>query len=139
MMKKILNVSMMMVAMLFTANVFACGMGEQVDGYENATVKHAHEHWQAGSKSPVPFIFLDVRTAEEYADGHVDGSLLIPVQELEGRLNEVPKEKRVYVYCRSGKRSVAASNVLVKAGFSNIENIEGGINAWIDAGYPVVK
>jgi len=138
-MKKIFNVSMLIAAMLFVANANACGMGEQVDGYENATVKHAHEHWQAGSKSPVPFIFLDVRTAEEYADGHVDGSLLIPVQELEGRLNEVPKEKRVYVYCRSGKRSVAASNVLVKAGFSNIENIEGGINAWIDAGYPVVK
>jgi len=138
-MKKIFNVSMLIAAMLFVPNANACGMGEQVDGYENATVKHAHEHWQAGSKSPVPFIFLDVRTAEEYADGHVDGSLLIPVQELEGRLNEVPKEKRVYVYCRSGKRSVAASNVLVKAGFSNIENIEGGINAWIDAGYPVVK
>ena len=138
-MKKILNVSMLIVAMLFAVNATACGMGEQMDGYENATVQHAHQHWQAGSKSPIPFVFLDVRTADEYADGHVDGSTLIPVQELEGRLSEVPKDKRVYVYCRSGKRSAAAAKILVKAGFTNIENIEGGITAWKDAGYPVVK
>ncbi|HKI59671.1 MAG TPA: rhodanese-like domain-containing protein, partial [Mariprofundaceae bacterium] len=76
MMKKILNVSMLLIAMLFTANASACGMGEQMDGYENATVKHAHDHWQAGSNSPIPFLFLDVRTTEEYAEGHVDGSIL---------------------------------------------------------------
>lgn len=139
MMKKVFNLAILMMLMFFSGNASACGMGEQMNGYENATVKHAHEHWQAGSKSPVPFVFLDVRTAEEYADGHVDGSLLIPVQELEGRLREVPKDKRVYLYCRSGKRSAAAANILVKAGFTNIENIEGGINAWKDAGYPVVK
>ncbi len=138
-MKKMFNVSMFMMVMLMAVNVYACGMGEQMNGYENATVKHAHEHWLAGTRSPVPFLFLDVRTREEYADAHVDGSVLIPLQELEGRLNEVPKNKRVYVYCRSGKRSVAAAAILVKAGFSNIENVEGGINAWRDAGYPVVK
>ena len=135
-MKKLVTLLMTLV---LASSAYACGMGERVDGYENANVKHAYEHWQAGENSPVPFVFLDVRTAEEYAEAHVQGAVLIPLQQLEGRLNEVPKEKRVYVYCRSGKRSVAASNMLVKAGFTNIENIEGGIQAWQEAGYPVVK
>lgn len=130
---------MVMAAAFFAVNVSACGMGEQVNGYENSDVKHAYTHWQAGAESPVPFMFLDVRTPEEYAEGHVQGAMLIPVQELEKRLSEVPKDRRVYVYCHSGKRSMKASNMLVGAGFSNIENIEGGIVAWKAAGYPVVK
>jgi len=127
------------VAMFFAVNASACGIGEQVDGYEIATVKHAHEHWQGGEKSPIPFTFIDVRTPEEYAEGHIQGARLIPLQELAERMAEVPKNRRVYLYCRSGKRSAAAANILVKAGFTNIENIEGGINAWKGAGYPVVK
>lgn len=138
-MRKIFNLAILIMATFFTGNVSACGMGEQVDGYENASVKHAHEHWQAGNQSPIPFIFLDVRTPEEYAEGHIEGSILIPVQELEGRLNELAKDKRVYVYCHSGKRSAAASGILVKNGFTHIENVEGGISAWKEAGYPVVK
>jgi hydroxyacylglutathione hydrolase len=138
-MKRFPYVLLMAMAIFAAANASACGMGEQVDGYENSSVKHAYEHWQAGEGSPVPFIFIDVRTAEEYAGGHVAGARLIPLQALEQRVAEVPKDKRVYLYCRSGKRSVAAANILVKAGFTNIENIEGGINAWKGAGYPVVK
>jgi len=117
----------------------ACGMGEQVDGYENATIQHTHEHWQAGPHSPVPFMLLDVRTPEEYAEGHIKGATLIPLQELESRMAEVPKDKRVYVYCHSGRRSAAAASMLAKAGFTNIENVQGGITAWQEAGYPVVK
>lgn len=138
-MEKIFKLTMLMMAMFAAANASACGMGEQMDGYENATVKHAHEHWLAGDRSPIPFIFIDVRTPAEYAEGHVDGAKLIPVQELEKRLGEVPKDKRVYLYCHSGKRSASAAHILVKAGFNNIENVEGGITAWKDAGYPVVK
>ena len=139
MMNKASWISTLLASLLFAFSASACGMGEKVDGYENADVKHTYEHWQAGAYSPVPFMLLDVRTPEEYAEAHVDGAKLIPLQELEQRLSEVPKDKRVYVYCRSGKRSVAASNILVKAGFTNIENVVGGINAWQESGYPVVK
>ncbi len=125
--------------MLFSLNAAACGMGEQIDGYENASVEHAHAHWSAGDKSPVPFIFIDVRTPEEYAESHIEGATLIPLQQLEKRMAEVPKEKRVYLYCRSGRRSVAAANMLTRAGYNNIENITGGINAWEGAGYPTVQ
>ena len=118
----------------------ACGFGEKVaEGYENTEVKHAYQHWNQGASSAVPFVFIDVRTPEEYAEGHIEGATLIPVQELETRINEVPKDKQVYVYCRSGKRSAHAAGVLAKAGYTNIENVLGGINAWVDAGHPVVK
>ena len=118
----------------------ACGVGEQTpEGYENAPVAHAYEHWQQGSLSPIPFTFIDVRTPEEYAEGHISGATLIPVDQVEQRLSEIPKNKQVYVYCRSGKRSAMASTILARHGFTNIENIVGGINGWKEAGYPVEK
>jgi len=118
----------------------ACGMGEQTaDGYENTAVEHAYQHWQQGKQSPIPFIMLDVRTLEEYNQGHIKDAVLIPVQVLEARLSEVPKDKQVYVYCHSGTRSARAAKMLAKHGFSNIENVLGGIEAWKHAGYPVVK
>jgi len=122
---------------LIASTATACNLSEKVDGYENTDVQHTLKHWKAGDKSPVPFMLLDVRTTEEYAEGHIKGAVLIPVQELLQRISEVPKDKQVYVYCHSGGRSVRASNMLVKAGFSRIENVLGGIVAWKDAGYPV--
>ncbi|MDQ7000054.1 MAG: rhodanese-like domain-containing protein, partial [Mariprofundus sp.] len=109
------------------------------DGYENASVAHAHEHWQQGNQSKIPFIMLDVRTPEEYAQGHIAGAKLIPVQILAEHLSEVPHDKQVYVYCHSGKRSARAAKLLADHGFTNIENIKGGIVAWKEAGYPVEK
>ncbi|MDX8413049.1 MAG: rhodanese-like domain-containing protein [Mariprofundales bacterium] len=116
----------------------ACGLGEQTaDGYENASVQHAYEHWQQGERSPIPFIMLDVRTPEEYAAGHIKGAVLIPIQVLADRLSEVPKNRQVYLYCHSGTRSARAATMLAQHGFTNIENVVGGIEAWKDAGYPV--
>jgi rhodanese-related sulfurtransferase len=60
---------------------------------------------------------LDVRTADEYASGHLDRAVLLPVQELEGRMSEVPRDRPVVVYCRSGARSAAAASMLVRAGY----------------------
>ena len=82
-------------------------------------------------------MLLDVRTPEEYAEGHIKGAVLIPVQQLQQRISEVPKDKQVYVYCRSGVRSVRAAKMLVNAGFTRIENVQGGFMAWKEAGYPV--
>lgn len=63
-------------------------------------------------------IVLDVRTREEYAAGHVDGAVNIPVQELAARMDEIGTPgRKVVVYCRSGARSAAASQLLVRAGY----------------------
>ncbi len=82
---------------------------------------------------------LDVRTQEEYDAGHIRNSTLIPVQELDSRLKELPRNKKILVYCRTGQRSVAASEKLENSGFTQIYNMKGGITEWKNAGYEVVK
>ncbi|MDP3103370.1 MAG: rhodanese-like domain-containing protein [Candidatus Methanoperedens sp.] len=82
---------------------------------------------------------LDVRTQEEYDEDHIMGSTLIPVEELDIGFKELPHDKKILVYCRSGRRSVAASEILVKNEFTQIYNMKGGITEWKNAGYEVVK
>ncbi|MFH1087960.1 MAG: rhodanese-like domain-containing protein [Chloroflexota bacterium] len=82
-------------------------------------------------------IILDVRTREEYDSGHIDRAVLIPVSELERRTGELDRNKRILVYCRSGSRSRTASEILIRQGFLR-DNMLGGINAWVEAKYPVV-
>jgi rhodanese-related sulfurtransferase len=85
------------------------------------------------------YFILDVRTREEYMEGHIKDSVLIPSGELEDRLGELPDDKAIIVYCRSGSRSLTASNLLIENGFKAVLNIEGGITEWMNKGYPVVK
>ena len=81
--------------------------------------------------------FLDVRTPGEWNDAHVPGSTLLPLENLEERVNELPKDLELVVYCRSGNRSVQAARILLEAGFSDVYSLDGGLNDWIRAGYEV--
>lgn len=76
-------------------------------------------------------ILLDVRTSEEYAEKHIPGSILIPVDVLENEAEGKLKDKNatIFVYCRSGRRSVTASEILVKLGYKKVYNL-GGIIDW---------
>jgi phage shock protein E len=69
--------------------------------------------------------WIDVRTAEEYADGHVSQAVNIPYEEITQRIGEVTEDKDalIYVYCRSGRRSGIAKVALAQAGFSNVVNL----------------
>ncbi|MDA8765680.1 rhodanese-like domain-containing protein [Candidatus Poseidoniales archaeon] len=83
---------------------------------------------------------LDVRTQTEWEqDGHLENATLIPHSELEAREGELPTEKdtMILLYCRSGNRSQDAAQTLVDLGFTNIIELESGINGWEDAGMPV--
>ncbi len=82
---------------------------------------------------------LDVRSAEEFhgPDGHVAGSLLLPLPELEQRSGEIPAGKPVVVVCHSGSRSALATQQLLKGGRSQVANLHGGLARWGDAGYPL--
>lgn len=80
---------------------------------------------------------LDVRSPEEYVqDGHVKGSILIPLPDLANRLAEVPKDRPIATFCRSGNRSRVAQDLLLKSGFTNVTNVTGGIGAWRGANLP---
>ncbi|MGQ9887998.1 MAG: rhodanese-like domain-containing protein [Aggregatilineales bacterium] len=81
---------------------------------------------------------LDVRTPEEFASGHLDGATNINVQELQSRLSEIPRDRPVVLYCRSGNRSAQAARMLQAAGFTSVYDL-GGIIAWERAGLPVVR
>jgi phage shock protein E len=84
-------------------------------------------------------VMLDVRTPEEYAQGHIPGVTLIPLDQLESRLSEVPKDKTLIVTCRSGNRSAQAAELLRQKGYADVHNMLGGFTAWEKAGYPVQK
>lgn len=81
-------------------------------------------------------LLIDVRTPEEFASGHIAGAVNISVESLPDRLNEIPDDQTIVVYCRSGNRSAAATNILVDAGYSPVYDL-GGIQDWVSAGYPV--
>ena len=90
-------------------------------------------------ESNVSLIIVDVRIREEYDSGHIEGAILIPVSELEGRINELSKEEELLIYCRTGNRSSNSVNILKANGYTKIFHMNDGIIAWIQAGYPTVN
>lgn len=97
----------------------------------HVSVHDMHAALEAGA------LVIDVREPFEYAEGHVEGTTLVPLASVSARAGEFDKGAPVYVFCRSGNRSLAAAHNLVEAGFSDVRNVEGGIIAWLDAGLPV--
>jgi len=81
--------------------------------------------------SPNPPFLLDVREASEFAENKIENATLIPLGTLPSRVGELPKDKPIVVYCRSGNRSVRAASFLVENGFKNVTNLSGGMNAWL--------
>ncbi len=86
-------------------------------------------------------VLLDVRTAQEYQDGHIEGALNIDQSQsdfVEKSTAQLPRDKKIAVYCRSGRRSANAANRLAAVGYQCV-NLKGGIIAWQKAGRPVKK
>ncbi|MDD3591661.1 MAG: rhodanese-like domain-containing protein [Sulfurovum sp.] len=83
---------------------------------------------------------LDVRTLPEYKEGHLRGATLIPLQQLDSRIDTLAEKKntKILVYCESGNRSVAASRILEKHGFTPV-NVKGGIQALKSAGAEIIR
>jgi len=82
---------------------------------------------------------LDVRTPSEFDDGHIEGAINIPVDDLTRRLDELSKDDELLVYCRTGNRSARAVGILNDGGFTKIFHMDEGITGWMDAGYPVIE
>ena len=85
-----------------------------------------------------PHTLLDVRTADEFRDGHIPSAVNISLQELEQKLTRIPKNKPVIIYCRSGNRSAHAARALLQAGYSEVYDL-GGIIEWQRMGLPVKR
>ena len=91
-----------------------------------------------GARSP---LILDVRTPGEYKRGHLENSVLIPVQVLQQNLKKLStyKDREILIYCATGNRSTVASKILIDNGFNHILNLRRGIVAWHKSKYPVVN
>ena len=123
-MKKL--VFLILAVMLLTA----CGQDKENDqeaAYMNITAEEAKQIMD----SEEGYIILDVRTQEEYDQGHIPGAIVISHDEIEEKAEEVLTDKKqlILVYCRSGRRSKLAAEALVELGYTNIKEF-GGIIDW---------
>jgi rhodanese-related sulfurtransferase len=82
---------------------------------------------------------IDVRENHEYVQGHVPNAALIPVNSVYARRGELPSDRDLVFICKMGQRSALACEMAAAAGFTRIFNVEGGTDAWIEAGFPVEK
>jgi len=115
-----------MALMLLTA----CGQNKEnhrEDVYMSITAEEAKAVMDSGEG----YIILDVRTQEEYDEGHIPGAILIPNTEIEARAegNLSDKDQLILIYCRSGRRSKLAAEILAELGYTNVREF-GGIIDW---------
>ena len=121
--------------LIMLCSLFGCSSA-QAQGFKSLTVD---EYAKVIENTAI--VRLDVRTAEEYADGHIANTINIDVlkDDFEKKAKAtLPKDKVIAVNCRSGKRSKNAARILVKNGFKVIE-LDAGYNDWLAKGMPVTK
>lgn len=83
--------------------------------------------------------FFDVRTSTEWRMGHIKEAVHLPVTELMKTLPDIPKDEEVVVICGIGYRGNIAASFLAGKGFTHVHSLAGGMKAWINSGYPVVR
>lgn len=133
--KQITNI-LYWIAIAAIATYFAYAKGWIFSDFESISPSQAYTLL----KNDKNVTLLDVRTQEEFAQEHIQGAILIPLQVLNENISKLQsvKEQKIIVYCHSGSRSVTASRILVKNGFSPL-NVKGGISQWKSDGLRVIK
>ena len=86
--------------------------------------------WHIVNELEADDILVDVRTVTEFEKGNIPGSVNIPVDDLRERLDEIPVDKNIYIYCKVGLRGYLAQRILVQSGFQNVFNVSGGYQSW---------
>lgn len=123
----------------FVLSIFLISACSQGNAQENMTVSELNAiSFNEGNNKVV----LDVRTSQEYAEGRIPGSENLDVLKTDlftTSITKLDKDKTYYVICRSGSRSQTAAIQMRNAGFKNVINITGGIQAWEAANFPVEK
>lgn len=127
---------LLIVAVLGVSAVVGCA-GSGVQGEATISQREMFERIEAG-KAP---LILDVRSDEEFSEGHLRGAVHIPHKELQARVSELAAHKtdEIVVYCRSGVRAGMAEKVLREAGFTQVRDLDGHILLWQKNGYPLVQ
>ena len=134
---------------LALAMLVAAGCGDSSDGGDDASGTDAsgirlvsvQEGADLQGDPPDGLVILDVRTPEEFAEGHLDGALMIDfyLDDFTDRVGDLDPDVPYLVYCRSGNRSGQAVAIMEELGFADVADVDGGIMSWLDAGLPIVS
>ena len=84
-------------------------------------------------------LIVDVREPNEYNQIRAKGAVLLPLGRLNGRVKDLPRDREILLMCRTGGRSANATQFLAANGFENVTNVNGGIEAWYQAGLPTTS
>ena len=108
---------------------------------QTGTQKLTVENFETKLKSVSEKTVLDVRTQDEYNNGHLANATLVDYyqDDFKSKIAKLDKNKPVFVYCAAGGRSNSALKILTELGFKEIYDLKGGFNAWADAKKPIVK
>lgn len=87
-------------------------------------------YWDELKNSSADTVLIDVRSHAEYKRGKIDAAVNIPLDEIRNRLNEIPKDKHIYIYCEAGLRGYLAQRILKQNGFQRVSNLSGGYKLW---------
>ena len=131
-----MNIKALLISAL--ATIFGCTAQQQQSA--NDRILEPEEYIKA-LEADNEACLIDVRRAEEYAAGHLPGAMLLDVTDSAGfsqGMEKLDKEKNIYIYCRSGRRSRTAADILVKKGFK-VYNLDKGILNWIEEGREIEK
>ena len=128
--------------LLVTALAFGCAVQTSPTSQilEDIGVQEAFELIQSNQGNP-DFFIIDIRTPEEYNEGHIENALNIDfyAETFSEDLDKLDKSKTYFIYCRSGNRSGRAMTIIKDLGFREVYNLSAGITEWIAEGLPVVK
>lgn len=107
---------------------------------KDINVTEAYDIIQANLGNP-EFIIIDIRTPDEFANGYIQNAVLIDfyAENFQTEIGKLDRDKTYLIYCRTANRSGQAKEMMKKMGFKYLYHMEGGITAWIQKGYPVVK
>jgi rhodanese-related sulfurtransferase len=86
-------------------------------------------------------VVIDVSEVADYENGHINKAINIPMKELPNKLSDLQQysDKAVLAYCKNGHQSVRACKVLKQSKFSNVHNISGGLQNWVESNLPITK
>jgi rhodanese-related sulfurtransferase len=136
-----------LIALSLAVLLMSCGTGSSQQTLSSATVsatakavipaKDFQQKLQATADKNV----IDVRTPEEFASGHIKGAVNINVQasDFQTQISRLDKSKPTFVYCRAGRRSATAAEIMQQAGFTSIFDLDGGILSWEASNLPEEK
>jgi rhodanese-related sulfurtransferase len=111
------------------------------DGQKSGSQPLSTDSFEKKLTATTDKIILDVRTPDEYANGHLAESILINYYDgdFKNQVSKLDKSKPVFVYCKGGVRSASAAKILTEAGFKEVYDLQGGFDSWAGARKPVIK